>query len=168
MNKETLCSDAKRLLLNGIPLRRFDNNTRYFLYPMNKADYDIIHKAICDLRNEMNRMSYQNSQVVLNRFIDTWGFNPFKEGAFMGETKIKSDEDFKIVETLFEVNNGKLHNKQVITGGYQCFCHKNFTTIAYVPHKTIRDSWACMLIAYNNPTHAIVLSHKVDENGNRI
>lgn len=168
VTKDELYSDARRLLMDGIPLKRFDDGTRYFLYPMNKEDYNIVIKAITDLRDSMSKMSYQNSQIKLNQFIHTWGFNPFKEGAFMGETKIKSDDDFKIIESLFEVIQGKLHTTQVRTGSYQCFCHKNFQTIAYAPHKTIRDSWNCMLIAYNNPSHAIVLIHKVDDNGKRI
>ena len=154
VKKEELCPDAQRLLCEGVSLRALGDGTRYFLYPMNKTDYNIVIDAVKQLREAMSKMSYQNAQIKLNQFVHTWGFNPFKEGAFMGETKIKSDEDFKIVETLFEVVQGKLHNKQALT--------------AYAPHKTIRDSWNCMLIAYNNPTHCIVLSHNVDEDGNRI
>ena len=116
VKKEELCSDAQRLLCDGIPLKRFDDGTRYFLYPMNKEDYTIVIKAITDLREVMSKMSYQNSQIKLGQFVHTWGFNPFKEGAFMGETKIKSDDDFKIIESLFEVTQGKLHNKQTLTG----------------------------------------------------
>ena len=140
VKKEELCPDAQRLLCEGVPLRALGDGTRYFLYPMNKTDYNIVINAVKQLREAMSKMSYQNAQIKLNQF----------------------------VHTLFEVVQGKLHNKQALTGSYQCFCHKNFKTIAYAPHKTIRDSWNCMLIAYNNPTHCIVLSHNVDEDGNRI
>ena len=112
VKKEELCPDAQRLLCEGVPLRALGDGTRYFLYPMNKTDYNIVIDAVKQLREAMSKMSYQNAQIKLNQFVHTWGFNPFKEGAFMGETKIKSDEDFKIVETLFEVVQGKLHNNK--------------------------------------------------------
>ena len=109
VKKEELCPDAQRLLCEGVPLRALGDGTRYFLYPMNKTDYNIVIDAIKQLREAMSKMSYQNAQIKLNQFVHTWGFNPFKEGAFMGETKIKSDEDFKIVETLLENDPRKVY-----------------------------------------------------------
>lgn len=168
VSKKELCSDAARLLCDGVPLKLLSDGTRYFLYPLNKADYDIVFKAITELRESISKMSYDNSQIVINEFIHKWGYNPFKEGAFMGTTKIKTDEDYKCIQSLFETVKGKIKPKDITAGSYQCFCHKNFKTLSYMPHRTIKESWECMLIAYNNPTHAIILTHKVDEDGNRL
>ena len=68
---------------------------------MNKTDYNIVIDVVKQLREAMSKMSYQNAQIKLNDNCSYLGvLDPFKEGASMGETKIKSDEDFKIVETL--------------------------------------------------------------------
>lgn len=166
--KDELCSDAKRLLVDGIPLRTLKDNTRYFLYPMNKSDYSIVKKAIDELREKIAHTTYDNAKIYRSEFVHKWGFDPFTEGAFMGSTDIKSEEDYDIVRNLFEVVQVKNKSHNVQSGSYQCFCHKNFKSNIYVPHRTIKDSWECMLIAYNNPTHAIVLSHKVDKDGFRI
>lgn len=163
-----LCEDAKRFLIDGIPLRELPDKTRYFLYPLNKEDYNIIKGAIDKLREGLSKASYDVARTLRLEFKNLWGFDPFKEGAFIGSTKIKNEDDYKIIETLFETTEGKNKDTNSVSGGYQCFCHKNFKTSTYVPHRTIRSSWECMLIAYNNPPYALVLCHKVDENGKRI
>ncbi|MBD5584372.1 MAG: hypothetical protein HDQ88_04770 [Clostridia bacterium] len=165
---ETLCSDAKRLLVNGIPLRIRENGTRYFLYPLSKEDYKIVSDAITSLKENIANKSYDNSQIIISDFVSKWGFNPFKEGAFMGSTKIKSDEDYEVIKTLFEKTDGKNPVTNETLGSYQCFCHKKFKGISYAPHPTIKSSWDCMLIAYNNPPFAVVLSHKINADGERV
>lgn len=168
IKNENLCDDAKRLLTKGIPLKRLTNNTRYFLYPMTKKDYNLIRAAIDELREGVSKCSYENAKIKISLFIQKWGFNPFKELSFGGTTKIKTDEEYAIVQTLFATVKGKLKADNTKIGGYQCFCCRNFPLVSYTPHKTIKESWECLLIAYNNPEYAIVLNHKVDENGNRI
>lgn len=168
IKNENLCDAAKRLLTKGIPLKILPNKTRYFLYPMTKADYNFIRAAIEQLRTDVSNCSYENAQIKISLFIQSWGFNPFKELSFGGTTHIKSDEEYAIIQTLFGTTKGKLKANNTNIGGYQCFCCKNFPLVSYTPHKTIKESWECLLIAYNNPEYAIVLNHKVDENGDRI
>ena len=45
VKKEELCPDAQRLLCEGVPLRALGDGTWYFLYPMNKTDYNIASRS---------------------------------------------------------------------------------------------------------------------------
>lgn len=165
---ESLCNEAKRFLVNGIPLRIRENKTRYFLYPLTKEDYNIIHDDINALKETLSKTATYNANIVISKFVSKWGFNPFKEGAFIGSTKIKTEDDFEIIKTLFETTTTKNPTNNVTSGSYPCFCCKKFKSAVYAPHPTIKSSWECMLIAYDNPPYAIVLSHKIDDNGNRL
>lgn len=165
--KNYLCEDAKRLLVDGIPLRRLKDGTRYFLFPLSKKDYDIVITAIKNLRIAVTDMNFYNAQIKIADWVGKWGFNPFKEGAFMGSTDVK-DTDISIIEAVLDRDEGKDNVNGKDIGGYQCFCIKRFRNLSYVPHRTAKESWDCMLIAYNRPPYAIVLNLKVDKDGNRI
>ena len=107
VKKEELCPDAQRLLCEGVPLRALGDGTRYFLYPMNKTDYNIVIDAVKQLREAMSKMSYQNAQIKLNQFVHTWGFNPFKEGAFWAKLRLNLMRTLRLLKLslkLFKVN----------------------------------------------------------------